>query len=189
VVELEHLALWEVETLQVHRDRSQRARLHGQVIGQAAVDILPEVVIGRVFRGEHRRLVDPVHRLSHLARRVGDLLLPLADSVLLERVRVGRAEARPTRVAVLVEADAIGARLAHDALHGVGNPLAVLGHIVARRPDIVVPDLIAVGGDDRPLLAMLLPHLAAVIEPDRVRVERHEGAHLAIGLGGGPERR
>ena len=129
--------------------------------------------------GEHRLRVDLVHRLADQPRGLGHAALPFGAAPFGEGVLVQPAEAGRAGVAVLVQPDAVGPGLAQHAGHGVGHPAAILGHVVAHPPGVVVVAVLAVGLDDAPTLALLPAALRVVVHAERIGVERDQGAPSA----------
>ena len=184
VVQLVGLALREVEPLQIALQRAQRGGLNGEIVGDTALHEGHQVVVGRMLRGQDRTRSDLIHGLPHELGGLGDTLAPLAHPRLGEGVLMLLAEAGPAPMAVLVQANAIGAGLNHDAPHGIGHPLPILSHIVAHVPDLVALHVLPVGPYHSPLSTVGLPHLGGVITADRVGVQRHQGALLLVALDG-----
>ena len=189
VVQLEGLALGEVEPLRVALQRAQRRGQHRQVVGDAALHEGHEEVVARVLRREHALGVHFVHRLAHQPGRLGHFPLPLGAARLGEGVLVPGAETGRPAVAVLVQADAVGAGLPHDPAHRLGDPAAIALHVEAHAPGVVVVAEGAVGLDHAPRLAVLAPALAGAVHAQRIGVERDHRPPRAIHLDGLPQRR
>ncbi len=163
------------------------------LLAQTPVQFPPEKVIVEIL--EH---VLPTPEIINGCKQLKEngYILALDDFIAAARgiarfgvgVVVALVVARPAAVTVLVEADAVGAGLAHDAAHRVGHKLAIRRHVVAHVPRFVVRAERAVGLDDAPLLAVGLGELGVVVGEDGVGVEGDELACLLVGLDGAAKR-